>query len=86
MIRYPTIERDDVYLCKDSSAPHLADQGKTVILMNLKLFYPWLRCISSHFPSFTVWQHKRLALASLGILLAEHGSGEICGYGNFREI
>lgn len=40
--------------------------------MNLKLFYPWLRCISSQFPSFTVWQHKRLAIASLGILLAEH--------------
>ncbi len=59
-------------LCKDSSVPHPADQGKTAILMNLKLFYPWLGFISSHFPSFTVWQHKRLALASLGILLAEH--------------
>ena len=43
-----------------------------MILMNLKSFYPWLGIISSHFPSFTVWQHKRLAIASLGILLAEH--------------
>jgi len=40
--------------------------------MNQDLLYQWEKQVSSHFPSLTVWQGKRLALFSLGVMLAEH--------------
>ena len=41
-------------------------------LMNLQLLYHWQAMVSKHFSSFTVWQQKRLALFSLGVMLCEH--------------
>ena len=43
-----------------------------MILMNQNLLYQWQRKVSSRFSSLTVWQQKRLAIFSLGVLLAEH--------------
>ena len=40
--------------------------------MNLRLLYQWQEMVSSHFSSFTVWQQKRLAIFSLGVVLCEH--------------
>lgn len=40
--------------------------------MNLQLLYHWQDTVSKHFSSFTVWQRKRLALFSLGVMLCEH--------------
>lgn len=40
--------------------------------MNLQLLYHWQVMVSKHFSSFTVWQQKRLALFSLGVMLCEH--------------
>lgn len=41
-------------------------------LMNLQLLYHWQEKVSKHFSSFTVWQTKRLAMFSLGVMLCEH--------------
>lgn len=40
--------------------------------MNLQLLYQWQEMVSTHFSSFTVWQRKRLAIFSLGVMLCEH--------------
>lgn len=40
--------------------------------MNLSILYHWQEMVSKHFSSFTVWQRKRLALFSLGVMLCEH--------------
>ena len=40
--------------------------------MNLQLLYHWQETVSKHFASFTVWQRKRLAVFSLGVMLCEH--------------
>lgn len=40
--------------------------------MNLELLYHWQENVSKHFSSFTVWQRKRLAMFSLGVMLCEH--------------
>ena len=40
--------------------------------MNLRLLYQWEKEVSSRFSSFTVWQRKRLAMFSLGVMLVEH--------------
>ena len=45
---------------------------RKVKLMNLQLLYHWQEKVSKHFSSFTVWQKKRLAMFSLGVLLSEH--------------
>ena len=45
---------------------------RKVKLMNLPLLYHWQEMVSKHFASFTVWQRKRLALFSLGVMLCEH--------------
>ena len=41
-------------------------------LMNLRLLYHWEEQVSKHFSSFTLWQIKRLALFSLGVVLCAH--------------
>ena len=40
--------------------------------MNLQLLYRWQDMVAKHFSSFTVWQSKRLAVFSLGVVLSEH--------------
>ena len=40
--------------------------------MNRRLLYQWQQEVSSRFSSFTVWQRKRLAMFSLGVMLCEH--------------
>ncbi len=40
--------------------------------MNLHVLYHWQEKVSKHFSSFTVWQRKRLAMFSLGVMLCEH--------------
>lgn len=40
--------------------------------MNLDLLYQWQEKVSNHLSSFTVWQQKRLAKFSLGVMLCEH--------------
>ena len=41
-------------------------------LMNLPSLYHWQEMVSKHFTSFTVWQKKRFARFSLGVMLSEH--------------
>ena len=40
-------------------------------LMNLKVLYQWEREIARHFTSFSVWQTKRLARFSMGLIRSE---------------